>query len=190
MKDPGPGSHPGVGRSRVRLGPVGRPARAGVDVGVVAAGVERVQLGAVVGRGGVGEHLLQVGVVVVVGGLQVHSVRVVVPPARLLRVEQRLRRRRPGSEFTTTLNAGVLQITVMTRQRPGDVPAVEPVTDRTGTSITSSTLTAAEFLSLRVRPHFQEHRHWDYRNDSNMTTAFRNPWTFSPVLAPHVREVL
>lgn len=55
-----------------------------------------MRLGAVVDRGRVGDDLLQVRVVVAVGMLQVHSVRVVVPPARILCVIHRLHGRETG----------------------------------------------------------------------------------------------
>ncbi len=49
-----------------------------------------MRLGAVVHHGRVSDDLIQVWVVVAVGMLQVHPVRIVVPPARLLCVIQRL----------------------------------------------------------------------------------------------------
>lgn len=49
-----------------------------------------MRLRAVVGRGREGDDFIQVRVVVAVGVLQVHSVRIVVPPARLLCIIQRL----------------------------------------------------------------------------------------------------
>lgn len=56
-----------------------------------------MRLGAVVGGDGrVADHLLQVRVVVAAGMLRVHSVRVVVPPARLLRIIHRLKGQEAG----------------------------------------------------------------------------------------------
>lgn len=57
-----------------------------------------MRLGAVVDCRRVGDDLLQVGVVVAMGMLQVHSVCIVVPPARLLCVIQRLQGKEAGRQ--------------------------------------------------------------------------------------------
>lgn len=88
--------YPGVRRAGVLLCPVGRPPCASVKVHIVGGGFQSMRLGAVVDRGGVGDDLLQVRVVVAVGMLQVHSVRIIVPPSRLLCVIHRLQGKETG----------------------------------------------------------------------------------------------
>ena len=53
-----------------------------------------MRLGAIVDGWWVGDDLLQVWVVIAMGMLQVHSVCIVVPPARLFCIIQRLQRKR------------------------------------------------------------------------------------------------
>lgn len=96
-----PDLYPGVRRTRVLLCPVGRPPCASVKVHVVGGGFQSVRLGAVVHCGRVGDDLLQVRVVVAVGVLQVHSVRIIVPPARLLRIIHRLQGKETGRLWWT-----------------------------------------------------------------------------------------
>lgn len=91
-----PELYPGVRRAGVLLCPVRRPPCASVKVHVVGGGFQSMRLGAVVDRGRVRDNLLQVRVVVAVGMLQVHSVRIVVPPARLLCIIHRLQGKETG----------------------------------------------------------------------------------------------
>lgn len=117
-----PHLYPGVRRAGVLLCPVRRPPCASVKVHVVGGGFQSMRLGAVVDRGRVGDDLLQVRVIVAVGMLQVHSVRVVVPPARILCVIHRLHGRETGRPWWTyfslsTVSSIVIEAIILKKLR-------------------------------------------------------------------------